>query len=51
MIDMAELGICIIDAGHYGIEKIFIPFMEKYLSKNTDLAVYLEEYNNPFYII
>ena len=50
-IDAVANGLNIIDAGHYGIEKIFIPFMEKYLSKNTDLTVYLEEYNNPFYII
>ena len=50
-IDAVANGLNIIDSGHYGIEKIFIPFMEKYLSKNTDLTVYLEEYNNPFYII
>ncbi len=32
-IDALEKGINIIDAGHYGIEKLFISFMSEYISK------------------
>ena len=30
-IDAAAMGLCIIDAGHYGIEHIFIRYMKEYL--------------------
>ena len=32
-LDAAEQGLAVIDAGHYGIEHIFMPIMEKYLGK------------------
>ena len=32
-IDAVEKGICVIDAGHYGVEKIFIPYMKEYLER------------------
>ena len=32
-LDAAERGLAVIDAGHYGIEHIFMPIMEKYLGK------------------
>ena len=32
-IDAVEKGIAVIDAGHYGIEKIFIPYMKEYLER------------------
>lgn len=35
-IDAASQGLAIIDAGHYGIEKLFIPFMVQYLEKYTE---------------
>ncbi len=35
-IDAASQGLAIIDAGHYGIEKLFIPFMVQYLEKHTE---------------
>lgn len=31
-IDAVAKGLCVIDAGHYGIEKIFVECMEEYLS-------------------
>ena len=34
-IDALEKGIDIIDAGHYGVEKIFIPFMKQYIESNA----------------
>lgn len=35
-IDAAEQGLAIIDAGHYGVEKLFIPYMVQYLQEKTD---------------
>lgn len=32
-IDAVEQGLTIIDAGHYGLEHIFIPYMKEYLEK------------------
>lgn len=50
-IDANASGLAIIDAGHYGIEKVFIPFMAKYISENTDMEVFQEEWKSPFTII
>lgn len=33
--DAAEQGLAIVDAGHYGVEKIFIPYMVQYLRERT----------------
>ena len=32
-IDALEQGITIIDAGHYGLEQIFVPYMKEFLSR------------------
>ena len=32
-LDMVEQGMAVIDAGHFGIEKIFIPYMTEYLQR------------------
>lgn len=42
-IDAIEKGIFVIDAGHYGIEKIFIDFISEYLRNNFDDVVVKEE--------
>lgn len=34
-IDAVEKGISVIDAGHYGIEKIFIPYMKEFLEREA----------------
>lgn len=34
-IDAADQGMAIIDAGHYGVEKLFIPYMAQYLSERA----------------
>ncbi len=48
-IDGAARGMHIIDAGHYGIEKIFVPFMKEYLERETpNLTVYVREDKEPF---
>lgn len=35
-IDAAAQGLAIIDAGHYGVEKLFIPYMVQYLRERTE---------------
>lgn len=44
-IDAVARGMAVIDAGHYGLEHIFMGFMEKYISEQfgTRLAVVLAE--------
>lgn len=32
-LDAIEKGIAVIDAGHYGVEKIFVPYMQDYLHR------------------
>ncbi len=32
-VDAVERGIAVIDAGHYGVEKIFIPYLRSYLAR------------------
>lgn len=34
-IDAAEQGLAVIDAGHYGVEKLFIPYMVSYLQERV----------------
>jgi putative NIF3 family GTP cyclohydrolase 1 type 2 len=31
--DLVAQGVCVIDAGHYGIEKLFVPYMHDYFTK------------------
>ena len=33
-IDAVAQGLCIIDAGHYGLEHIFVPYIKEYLEKH-----------------
>ncbi len=42
-IDALEKELCIIDAGHYGIEKIFIPYMKEFLENNTEGISVIED--------
>lgn len=35
-IDAADQGLAVIDAGHYGVEKLFIPYMVQYLRDRTE---------------
>ena len=55
-IDAAARGMAVIDAGHYGVEKIFIPYMKEYLE--TELAeqkqqveVFAQKPKQPFYYL
>lgn len=51
-IDAVAQGISIIDAGHYGLEKLFIPYMYEYLSRELDgVALYKAKIKEPFVVI
>ncbi len=51
-IDAVAQGIVVIDAGHYGIEKIFIPYMEAYIKRELPgIQVYKAEISEPFVVV
>ena len=52
-IDAAAQGMAVIDAGHYGLEHIFMSFMKEYLEKlpGADLQVIMEEKRRPVQVI
>lgn len=48
-IDAVEKGIAVIDAGHYGIEKIFVPYMKDFMAREMpSLEVLAAEDREPF---
>lgn len=50
-IDAAARGLCIIDAGHYGLEHIFIRYMKEYLEQHcTELEIIAQEIEFPYWI-
>lgn len=51
-IDAVAQGIGIIDAGHYGLEHIFISDMEQYLKVSfPELEIFSQERNDPFIVL
>ena len=51
-LDAVLQGLSIIDAGHFGLEKIFIPFMEQYLRREVqEVKVYRARQNCPFEVL
>lgn len=51
-LDLMEQGIAVIDAGHYGIEKLFVPYMYDYFKKMLpDLYVVEALKEEPFWIL
>ena len=51
-IDLAAQGVCVIDAGHYGLEKIFAPYMKDFLKKEIpSVQIQTAEEKNPFYTL
>ncbi len=50
-IDAVAQGLTVIDAGHYGIEHIFIDYMKTYLQAHCgELTVVTEPFQEPFWI-
>ncbi len=51
-IDSVDQGLCIIDAGHHGIEHIFVPFMKEYLEKKLKgVEIIADDDEPPFTVI
>ncbi|MCI8326964.1 MAG: Nif3-like dinuclear metal center hexameric protein [Lachnospiraceae bacterium] len=51
-IDAVAQGMAVIDAGHYGVEHIFISYMEQYLKREApELEVEIQPLTFPFQII
>jgi dinuclear metal center YbgI/SA1388 family protein len=51
-IDSVARGMAIIDAGHYGIEQIFVPYMKEYLKREMPgILVYTKEPEEPFFYV
>jgi putative NIF3 family GTP cyclohydrolase 1 type 2 len=51
-IDAVAQGLCIIDAGHYGIEHIYIDYMAQFLREIAPhLSVVTAKKQEPFWII
>jgi len=51
-LDAVEKGISVIDAGHYGLEKIFIPYMREFLNRELpELQVFEARQPAPFWHI
>lgn len=45
-------GLAIIDAGHYGLEKIFVPYMLEYIKREfPQLSVFSAKEKNPYWIM
>ena len=50
--DALDQGLSLIDAGHYGMEHVFIPEMERYLQLHfPQLEVRTEPLREPFTVI
>lgn len=51
-IDSVAQGMAVIDAGHYGIEKIFVSYMKEYLlSEMPEMTVTIASQKDPFSVI
>ena len=51
-IDSVAQGLCVIDAGHFGIEKIFVPYMEEFIRREMpEIKVYTHEMTAPFRVV
>lgn len=51
-IDAIAQGLSIIDAGHYGLEKVFVPYMAEYLHRKLpEIELILAPEKYPFWII
>jgi dinuclear metal center YbgI/SA1388 family protein len=51
-IDAVEQGLSIIDAGHYGLEKLFIPYMAEFFRRELpEVKVITAAFKNPFWVL
>lgn len=51
-LDAMEQGLAIIDAGHYGVEKLFVPYMADFFADQMpELSVIKAVQNPPFHVV
>lgn len=51
-LDAVEQGLCIIDAGHYGLEHIFVSYMKNYLTKKCEgVEIFTQDVAFPFWVL
>ncbi|MCH5281364.1 MAG: Nif3-like dinuclear metal center hexameric protein [Lachnospiraceae bacterium] len=51
-IDSVARGLPVIDAGHYGVEQIFVPYMKEYMKREMpDLLIYTRDGGEPFFYV
>jgi dinuclear metal center YbgI/SA1388 family protein len=51
-IDAVARGLVVIDAGHYGIEKLFIPYMEEFIKRELpSIKIYKAAIKEPFVVV
>lgn len=51
-IDAVAQGLCIIDAGHYGLEHIFVDYMKEYLKKHCEgVEIFTQKLSFPFWVV
>lgn len=51
-LDAVEQGLCIIDAGHYGLEHIFVSYMKNYLTKRcVGVEIITQDLAFPFWVL
>ena len=51
-LDAMEQGLAIIDAGHYGVEKLFVPYMADFFADQMpELFVIKAVQNPPFHVV
>jgi dinuclear metal center YbgI/SA1388 family protein len=51
-IDAVARGLVVIDAGHYGIEKLFIPYMEEFIKREMHgIKIYKAAIKEPFVVV
>lgn len=51
-IDLVAQGLSAIDAGHYGLEKLFVPYMQDFFARNLpEIRIETAEEKSPFAVI
>ncbi len=51
-LDAIAQGLAIIDAGHYGLEKIFVPYLMEYIQREfPQISVFAAKEKNPFWVM
>lgn len=51
-IDAVAKGLCVMDAGHYGLEYLFVAYMKQWINENfPECEVITEPHREPFWVI